>query len=26
MDVNIKGAFFCSQAAGRVMRKTVGGK
>jgi NAD(P)-dependent dehydrogenase (short-subunit alcohol dehydrogenase family) len=26
MDVNIKGAFFCSQAAGRVMRKNGGGK
>lgn len=26
MDVNIKGAFFCSQAAGKVMRKNGGGK
>jgi NAD(P)-dependent dehydrogenase (short-subunit alcohol dehydrogenase family) len=26
MDVNIKGAFFCSQAAGQIMRKYGGGK
>ncbi len=26
MDVNIKGAFFCSQAAGRIMRERGGGK
>lgn len=26
MDVNLKGAFFCSQAAGRVMREKGGGK
>ncbi|WHH56841.1 glucose 1-dehydrogenase [Petroclostridium sp. X23] len=26
MDINIKGAFFCSQAAGKVMRKNGGGK
>lgn len=26
MDINIKGAFFCCQAAGRIMRKCGGGK
>ena len=26
MDINIKGAFFCSQAVGRIMRKNGGGK
>ncbi|RJP55384.1 MAG: glucose 1-dehydrogenase [Anaerolineaceae bacterium] len=26
MDVNIKGAFFCAQAVGRVMRKNGGGR
>ncbi len=26
MDINIKGAFFCAQAAGRSMRKNGGGK
>lgn len=26
MDINLKGAFFCSQAAGRIMRERGGGK
>lgn len=26
MDINIKGVFFCCQAAGRIMRKNGGGK
>jgi len=26
MDVNLKGAFFCSQAAGRIMRERGGGR